>query len=159
MVKSRITLQKALGTVVWHRAGGFALVQALLPDRLFIINGIVIANRVFGGNIGGFGGGFLLGFQRCLVIGKGVQGVSAHFIHNACCAGAAQVAQGIVLGVVAAKAALDAGAIRCDQGNDGIGGIQTIHGIGLRFGHAPLGFQIAWIRELQEEWSLFPSMR
>ena len=45
MVKSRITLQKALGTVVWHRAGGFALVQALLPDRLFIINGIVIANR------------------------------------------------------------------------------------------------------------------
>ena len=53
MVKSRITLQKALGTVVWHRAGGFALVQALLPDRLFIINGIVIANRVFGGNIGG----------------------------------------------------------------------------------------------------------
>ena len=89
MVKSRITLQKALGTVVWHHAGGFALVQALLPDRLFIINGIVIANRVFGGNIGGFGGGFLLGFQRCLVIGKGVQGVSAHFIHNACCAGAA----------------------------------------------------------------------
>ena len=74
MVKSRITLQKALDTVVWHRAGGFALVQALLPDRLFIINGIVIANRVFGGNIGGFGGG-LLGFQRCLVIGKGVQGV------------------------------------------------------------------------------------
>ena len=59
MVKSRITLQKALGTVVWHRAGGFALVQALLPDRLFIINGIVIANRVFGGNIGGFGGGLL----------------------------------------------------------------------------------------------------
>ncbi len=55
VVKSRITLQKALGTVVWHRAGGFALVQALLPDRLFIINGIVIANRVFGGNIGGFG--------------------------------------------------------------------------------------------------------
>ena len=92
VVKSRITLQKALGTVVWHRAGGFALVQALLPDRLFIINGIVIANRVFGGNIGGFGGGFLLGFQRCLVIGKGVQGVSAHFIHNACRAGAAQVA-------------------------------------------------------------------
>ena len=59
MVKSRITLQKALGTVVWHRAGGFALVQALLPDRLFIINGIVIANRVFGDNIGSFGGGFL----------------------------------------------------------------------------------------------------
>ena len=73
--KIRITLQKAPGTVVWHRAGGFALVQALLPDRLFIINGIVIANRVFGGNIGGFGGSFLLGFQRCLVIGKGVQGV------------------------------------------------------------------------------------
>ena len=45
MVKSRITLQKALGTVVWHRAGGFALVQALLPDRLFIINCIVIANQ------------------------------------------------------------------------------------------------------------------
>ena len=66
MVKSRITLQKALGTVVWHRAGGFALVQALLPDRLFIINGIVIANRVFGGNIGSFGGGFLLASSAAL---------------------------------------------------------------------------------------------
>ena len=92
---------KSPRTVVWHRAGGFALVQALLPDRLFDHQrychcqpGLRRQHRRFRGWLPPRLPALPCHRQRR-------SGVSAHFIHNACCAGAAQVAQGIVLGVLA----------------------------------------------------------